>query len=730
MRRAERKTRARRLAAVICAVLGLLAALPAPAGRAEGAEAAKVPGFDIRDGIAQPVYTCTDPRRPGYVNAGSDILRFVVYVETDYDTDLDGKPDLIKVMVQVPRAAAQGRFAVPAVFEARPYIAGMYGYNPDLPPVGAADFDEACLRTRPAKRVPAGVTDSLALAETADPADWNYQLENDPFGQQYLGNLTAYDDLLVRGFAVVQAAGLGTWGSEGIQCCATDLEAAAFRCVVEWLTGRRSAFTDRTGGILIPADWCSGRVGMTGRSYAGTMAFEVASTGVEGLVTVVPVAGIASWYDYANSQGIPSGLLAEYDSVAGLSVLCASRFFAPVDSALQAHFERYLAWQRDRQIELAGDYGPFWAARDFTGGDFKASALIVQGLRDDQVHPKQFDLMRNAFLRSGCRVTCLLHQNGHITPADEQAGTDILIGGHTFTEWLNLWFTHELLGVENEASALPNLMVQSNVDGAFYGTDQWNTGRTLRLGPGDALTHTVSAEGAHMNNAVLLNEVFDGTSGDDHLLWAVEAAEPVTICGAVAVHLRVRTEETGSGLPMLGAVLTERADEAFPCFDTGAVGVLDREVLAEGGVDRGPGAAPYDLVAWRQTERTGNIIAYGAMDLRNPGAGCDPASAVPAAEAQPGTWHDVTLWLQPAWHTVRAGHRLELYIVPFCGFSGEPALIDTLTPEELRAMGLDPETLAPFVRDYRFTVDNSRSWAELPVPEEGAVPVPLAGEAR
>ena len=33
-----------------------------------------------------------------YTNEGSDLLRFVVYVETDYDTDLDGKPDLIKTI--------------------------------------------------------------------------------------------------------------------------------------------------------------------------------------------------------------------------------------------------------------------------------------------------------------------------------------------------------------------------------------------------------------------------------------------------------------------------------------------------------------------------------------------------------------------------------------------------------------------------------------------------------
>ena len=46
---------------------------------------------------------------------------------------------------------------------------------------------------------------------------------------------------------------------------------------------------------------------MTGRSYGGTTDFAVASTGVKGLKTIVPVAGIASWYEYTNSQGISTG---------------------------------------------------------------------------------------------------------------------------------------------------------------------------------------------------------------------------------------------------------------------------------------------------------------------------------------------------------------------------------------------------------------------------------------
>ena len=47
----------------------------------------------------------------------------------------------------------------------------------------------------------------------------------------------------------------------------------------------------------------NGNVAMTGRSYAGTMPFAVATTGVEGLKTIIPVAGISDWYSQQNQQG-------------------------------------------------------------------------------------------------------------------------------------------------------------------------------------------------------------------------------------------------------------------------------------------------------------------------------------------------------------------------------------------------------------------------------------------
>ena len=66
----------------------------------------KVPVFE--NGLAQPVFPFTDGKTgEDYDPHTSEIVRYCVYVESDYDMDGDGKRDLIKVLVQVPRSAAE-----------------------------------------------------------------------------------------------------------------------------------------------------------------------------------------------------------------------------------------------------------------------------------------------------------------------------------------------------------------------------------------------------------------------------------------------------------------------------------------------------------------------------------------------------------------------------------------------------------------------------------------------
>ena len=78
----------------------------------------------IQDGLLQPVLNVSSLRDPYYTNENSEVLRFCVYVETDNDTDGDGMADLVKALVQVPRAAVEGQYKAGTIYDPTPYGAG------------------------------------------------------------------------------------------------------------------------------------------------------------------------------------------------------------------------------------------------------------------------------------------------------------------------------------------------------------------------------------------------------------------------------------------------------------------------------------------------------------------------------------------------------------------------------------------------------------------------------
>ena len=118
-----------------------------------------------------------------------------------------------------------------------------------------------------------------------------------------------------RGFAVVHSDAPGTGLSQGCPTVGADPEQLAPKAVIDWLNGRAKGFTTIDGNEAVVATaWSTGKVGMTGTSYNGTIPVAAAVTGVKGLEAIIPVAPNTSYYHYYRSNGLvrhPGGWLGE-----------------------------------------------------------------------------------------------------------------------------------------------------------------------------------------------------------------------------------------------------------------------------------------------------------------------------------------------------------------------------------------------------------------------------------
>ena len=686
------------------------------------------------DGVAQPIfpYTSGVPTKDGYSNDNSDIIRYSVYVETNYDTDGDGKLDLVKALVQLPRAAAEGKYKAAAIYDARPYITGCTD-NGKARGIDYTNGDQGYnlsnLYVQPAAREAKGTANTMDTAKKAKAEEWYYlsPYESSPGDPFYdYEDLDWYDYFLVRGYAAIEVGGLGTLGSEGLETCGADVETDAFKCVIEWLTGDRAAYTDRTSNIAIKADWSNGNVAMTGRSYGGTTDFAVASTGVKGLKTIVPVAGIASWYDYTNSQGISTHTNPAYSD--DLGFYCAGRYIDENDwNSMKDVYQKYLNRIYNDQMTLNGDYGTHWATRDYTAGNegkagtaststynnFNCPALIVHGLNDDNVRTKQFQLMYDAFKNAKQNVKLLLHQGEHITPDYDAHKTSLMIGNKTYSSILNEWFSHYLYGQNtsdgNNAEAMAAVTVQNNTDGSWSTLDSWPTSDSL-ADVNNKLTLTNTATGtttinSNMNGISNWRDAFTSSSTSASAMYATEpVANDTVIKGTVQVKISaapiqhpdqqasataVQSESTGSrDALMMSAMLVDVADDEFTTYP------MSRTEVKTGKMNWvGSSAQDYEIINFKTVQSKYKIIARGWIDLANPSAGFDSASAANKISLEDGVYHDYTVYLQPNYYTVKAGHKLALVVYTY------------------------EQGKASYSENYGITIDNHSLSAVIPVPE-------------
>jgi X-Pro dipeptidyl-peptidase len=207
------------------------------------------------------------------------------------------------------------------------------------------------------------------------------------------------------------------------------------KAVIDWLCGRAPGFTTPDGDEKVDAFWCTGKVGMTGTSYNGTIPLAAATTGVEGLEAIIPIAPNTSYYHYYRSHGLvrhPGGYMGE-----DIDVLY--NFINSGDPDKREYCDcnvrdRELANGQDRE---SGDYNDFWAGRDYLNelGPVKAATLMCHAFNDWNVMPQHSVRIYEALKAKAVPVQIYLHQGGH--------------GGEPPMEQMNRWFTRYLYGIEN-----------------------------------------------------------------------------------------------------------------------------------------------------------------------------------------------------------------------------------------------------------------------------------------
>lgn len=358
-----------------------------------------VPVFE--DGQAQIVEGFKNPQ---------DWIKHDLWVETEFDSDQSGKPDRMHVSVTRQKQTDTEGLKVPVVYVTSPYFAGTSStdkeYMWDPKHELGADPPE---RKNPPEIKLRSNRPSISNSHTRQ---W-----------------------VPRGYAVVHSCSPGTGLSQGCPTVGGINESLAPKSVIDWLCGRAKGFTSPDGDEEVTADWCSQKIGMTGTSYNGTLPIAAATTGVDGLEAIIPIAPNTSYYHYYRANGLvrhPGGYLGE-------DVDVLYNFIHSGDPDMREHCDCEVRDKEmaDNQDRISGDYNEFWSGRDYLNAiePFKAAALMAHGLNDWNVMPSHTIRIHEALKQKGVPLQLYLHQGGH--------------GGPPPMKMMNRWFTRYLHGVEN-----------------------------------------------------------------------------------------------------------------------------------------------------------------------------------------------------------------------------------------------------------------------------------------
>lgn len=604
----------------------------------------------FRDGQAQVV--------PAF-SESSEWIREHLWVETEFDSDRNGKRDRVHVDVTRQKQTETEGLRVPVIYESSPYFAGT-GDG------GSILWD---------------VKHELGVEPPARTSHPNIRFEPN---RVRISN-SFVSRWVPLGFAVVHSEAPGTGLSTGSPTVGGAPERLAPKAVIDWLNGRAKGFTTVDGTTQVKATWCTGKVGMTGTSYNGTIPVAAATTGVKGLEAIIPVAPNTSYYHYYRSNGLvrhPGGWLGE--DIDSLYDFINSGNPAGRDTANRLYRDGAFAKGRDRKT---GDYNAFWAERDLLPHvkNIRCAVLMAHAFNDWNVVPEHSVRISSA-LKGKVPLVQYFHQGGH--------------GGEPPFELMNKWFTRFLYGVPNGVENGPKAyIVREREPGAPRGAmaptayaDYPNPSAVpVTLFPargGNAIGALVTDAPKNQGTEELTDDVaFDPASlakageSNHRLLYATpELKAPLHLSGTSRVTLRLASSTPVANLSVY-------------------------------------------LVQLPLPDGPGNVITRGWADPQNAKAlvkGGDYHSLAPGVPLKPGEFVNVTFDLQPDDQIIPAGKRLGLMI-----FSSDRDF--TIWPKAGTKLTIDLDATkitlpivdgATFAKAWRYpaAIDNVRSPIEADRP--------------
>lgn len=596
--------------------LGLLFALACSNLTFAQDEPAKAPAQEAKaeEGPAKPVFKDGQAQVVPAFSKTADWISEELWVEAEFDSDGDGKKDRMHVDVTRQKQTETEGLKVPVIYMTSPYYAGTAGLEKDTFWNPSVELGQTPVDHKLPKEIPYRAT--MRLTNAGDNQKW-----------------------VSRGFAVVHSSSPGTGRSQGCPSTGGDNESLAPKAVIDWLNGRAKGFKTPDGDEEVKATWSTGKVGMTGTSYNGTLPVAAATTGVEGLEAIIPVAPNTSYYHYYRSNGLirhPGGYMGE-----DIDVLYNFIHSGDPEKRDYCNGEVRAKELLKLQDRVTGDYNEFWAGRDYLNdlGPYKAATLMAHGFNDWNVMPEHSYRIYNAIRAKGVPCQIYYHQGGH--------------GGDPPLEMMNKWFTRYLYGIENgvekdprawivreakprvEGEPSPSPAPQGRRRGAMSAPTSYADYPNpeakpvaLKLSPGGksqgllSLTSTVPNAGLEkLVDDVSINgtDLAKAETSDNRLLYVTpELSEDLHISGIAKIKIKLACDRPAANLSVW--------------------------------------LVPLPLPAEPQGPQTDRIITRGWADPQN------HKSLSESEPLEPGKFYDVAFDLQPDDQIIPAGKKIGLMI--------------------------------------------------------------------